>query len=37
MWQPGDNVALRGIVKGRLWLAQSVIVVKDSLQKRSCY
>ena len=30
MWNPGDSVALRGIVNGRLWLAQSVVVVKDT-------
>lgn len=33
MWNPGDNVALRGIFNGRVWLAQSVIVVKDSAEE----
>lgn len=33
MWNSGDSVALRGIVNGRLWLAQSVIVVKDSAEE----
>ena len=30
MWNPGDSIALRGTVDGRLWLAQSVIVVQDT-------
>jgi hypothetical protein len=28
-WQPGNNIVLRGVFAGRVWLAQSVIVVKD--------
>ena len=28
-WQPGENCVLRGIVNHQVWLAQSVIVVKD--------
>ena len=28
-WQPGENIVLRGIFAERVWLAQSVIVVKD--------
>jgi protein associated with RNAse G/E len=28
-WAVGDNCVLRGIVDGQVWLAQSVIVVKD--------
>lgn len=30
-WTPGDHCALRGLVDGRVWLAQSVAVVKDEL------
>ena len=29
MWQPGDNVVLRGIYNQHVWIAQSAIVVKD--------
>jgi len=28
-WEAGDNCVLRGIVNNQVWLAQSVIVVKD--------
>jgi hypothetical protein len=28
-WQPGENIVLRGICAGRVWLVQSVSVVKD--------
>lgn len=30
MWNSGEGVALRGIVNGRLWVAQSVVVVEDA-------
>ncbi len=33
LWNPGDAVALRAPINGRIWLAQSVIVVKDSVQE----
>jgi len=29
-WTPGESCVLRGVVNGRVWLAQSVIVVKDA-------
>jgi hypothetical protein len=32
-WKPGQSVALRGIVGGRTWFAQSVIVVKDTIEE----
>ena len=28
-WEVGDNCALRGIVNHQVWMAKSVIVVKD--------
>ena len=33
MFQYGDNAAIRGMINGRLWLMQSVIVVKDTPQE----
>lgn len=30
LWNTGDTVAIRGIIGGKLWLAQSVTVVKDT-------
>jgi hypothetical protein len=30
MWNPGDQVALRGMYNGKPWYVQSVLVVKDS-------
>jgi protein associated with RNAse G/E len=30
MWQPGENVALRGMYNHRPWYVQSVLVVKDA-------
>jgi hypothetical protein len=32
-WNPGDACVLRGIAEGRVWLGQSVIVVKDEPQE----
>lgn len=32
-WEIGDSCALRGIVNNQVWLAQSVIVVKDEPQE----
>ena len=33
MWQPGDVLAWRGIYRKRVWHAQTVIVVKDTLEE----
>lgn len=33
MWKPGEEIAWRGIYKGRLWHGNSCIVVKDSDQE----
>jgi hypothetical protein len=30
LWRPGDSIVLRGVVGSRVWLAQSVIVVRDT-------
>ncbi len=30
MWKYGDTAAVRGLINGRLWLTQSVTVVKDT-------
>jgi hypothetical protein len=30
LWKMGESCALRGIVNNQVWLAQSVIVVKDA-------
>jgi protein associated with RNAse G/E len=30
VWSPGDSCVLRGVINNKVWLAQSVIVVKDT-------
>ncbi len=30
LWNPGDTAAIRGMINGKLWLAQSVKVVQDT-------
>ena len=32
-WNPGDHCIRRGVVNGRVWMAQSVIVVKDEAEE----
>jgi predicted RNA-binding protein associated with RNAse of E/G family len=33
IWEPGDEIAWRGIFKKRIWHAQSTIVVKDTAEE----
>jgi protein associated with RNAse G/E len=33
MWNPGDVVAWRGIYRGRVWHAQTVLIVKDTVEE----
>ena len=33
MWSPGETSVLRGIINERVWLAQSVIILKDSIEE----
>jgi hypothetical protein len=33
MWNPGETSVLRGIFNERVWLAQSVIILKDTLEE----
>jgi len=32
-WNPGDHCIRRGVVNSRVWMAQSVIVVKDEAEE----
>ena len=33
MWNPGETSVLRGVINELVWLAQSVIIVKDSIEE----
>jgi hypothetical protein len=37
LYQPGQNCVLRGVIDGKVWLAQSVTVVKDAPHETILY